>query len=70
MVRKPGKNTGIACFLFLAWLVIATGKPIQASADGMADDAPSLLSAGSAVGLVVVCATDRLCGAVYSCIYP
>ena len=48
MVRKPGKNTGFACFLFLAlafaigipWLAIATGKPIQASADGMADDAP------------------------------
>ena len=48
MVRKPGKNTGFACFLFLAlafaigipWLVIATGKPIQASADVMADDAP------------------------------
>ena len=48
MVCKPGKNTGFACFLFLAlafaigipWLAIATGKPIQASADGMADDAP------------------------------
>lgn len=42
MVRKPG----IACFLGLAfaigiaWLAIASGKSIQASVDGMAEDAP------------------------------